>query len=113
MILWIDAQLSPQIASWITEFCGVEAHPISESGMLHAKDREIYTAAQEAGTVIMTKDSDFPQLLERIGPPPQVIWITCGNTSNARLRRILQTTLPTALKLLEQGEPLVEISNAQ
>jgi predicted nuclease of predicted toxin-antitoxin system len=41
------------------------------------------------------------------------MWITCGNTSNVRLRQVLQATLPTALKLLEQGEFLVEISDAQ
>ena len=92
----------------------IEAHTLSELGMLHAKDREIYEAAREAGAVIMTKDSDFPQLLDRMGPPPpQVAWITCGNTSNARLRQVLQAALPTALKLLERGEPLVEISDAQ
>ena len=81
--------------------------------MLHAKDRAIYEAAQEAGAVIMTKDRDFSRLLDRMGPPPQVVWITCGNTSNARLKQVLQAALPTALKLLEQGEPLVEISDAQ
>ncbi len=81
--------------------------------MLHAKDGDIYEAARVAGAVIMSKDSDFSQLLERLGPPPQVVWITCGNTSNVRLREVLQTALPTALKLLEQGEPLVEISDAQ
>jgi len=113
LILWIDAQLSPQLASWITETWQIEAHTLSGLGMLHARDREIYGAAQEAGAVIMTKDSDFPRLLERMGPPPQVLWITCGNTSNARLRQVLRAALPTALKLLEQGEPLVEISDAQ
>jgi predicted nuclease of predicted toxin-antitoxin system len=40
----------------------------------------------------MTKDSDFVALLDRFGPPPQVIWITCGNTSNARLKEILTIT---------------------
>ena len=80
--------------------------------MLHARDSEIYGAAKEGDAVILTKDGDFPQLLERMGPP-QVVWITCGNTSNARLREVLQTALPTALKLLKQGEPLVEISDAR
>jgi predicted nuclease of predicted toxin-antitoxin system len=61
----------------------------------------------------MTKDRDFLVLLERFGSPPQVLWITCGNTSNARLRQILQDALSVALKLLEQGESLVEISDAK
>ena len=81
--------------------------------MQRAKDREVFRAAQETGAVIITKDSDFPRLLERMGPPPRVARITCGNTSTARLKQVLQTALPAALKLLEQGEPLVEISDAQ
>ncbi len=101
------------MASWITDNWGVEAHPLSELGMLGATDMGIYEAAREQEAVIVTKDADFPQLLERLGPPPQILWITCGNTSNARLRQIFQAALPAALRLLEQGEPLVEISDAQ
>ena len=57
----------------------------------------------------MTKDIDFVRLLEEFGPPPQIIWITCGNTSNANLKRILVTELIVALALLKRGEPFVEI----
>ncbi|MBD2066372.1 hypothetical protein H6F93_02325 [Leptolyngbya sp. FACHB-671] len=56
------------------------------------------------------KDSDFVDLVDRFGSPPQIIWLTCGNTSNARLREILSTTLLEALELLRSGEVLVEIS---
>ncbi len=58
----------------------------------------------------MTKDSDFADLVDRLGKPPQIIWLTCGNTSNARLREILSVVLPEALELLCSGETLVEIS---
>jgi len=58
----------------------------------------------------MTKDNDFVLLLERFGPPPQVVWVTCGNTSNARLKEILTSALPRTLELLKSGEKLVEIS---
>ena len=112
MIIWVDAQLSPRLAPWITESFGVEARHIIDLGLLYSKDRDIYEAAGEAGAVLVTKDSDFPELLERLGSPPQVLWITCGNTSNARLRQVLQVALPPALELLEQGEPLVEVSDA-
>ena len=39
----------------------------------------------------MTKDADFAELLEQHGPPPQVVLVTCGNTSNARLRRVISS----------------------
>jgi hypothetical protein len=35
----------------------------------------------------MTKDRDFVEMLQRLGPPPKVAWVTCGNTSNARRTR--------------------------
>ena len=112
MIIWVDAQLSPSLALWITEYLGIEARHIEELGLLRSKDREIFDAARESGAVVVTKGRDFRELLDRIGGPPRVIWITCGNTSNVRLRQILQSALPSALELLEQGESLVEISDA-
>jgi predicted nuclease of predicted toxin-antitoxin system len=58
----------------------------------------------------MTKDSDFDEIVERVGPPPSVIWLTCGNTSNAALRVLLKATLPRAVELINKGDSLVEIS---
>jgi predicted nuclease of predicted toxin-antitoxin system len=60
----------------------------------------------------MTKDSDFVTLHNQLGGPPQIIWLTCGNTSNRYLRELLSRALPEALVLLEAGEHLVEISAA-
>ncbi len=61
----------------------------------------------------MTKDSDFVDLVDRLGAPPQIIWLTCGNTSNARLQEILSLVLPEALELLRSGAKLVEITGNQ
>jgi predicted nuclease of predicted toxin-antitoxin system len=113
VILWIDTQLSPALARWISETFGVAAHAVRDLGLREAKDLVIFHAAREAGAVVMSKDSDFVLLLERFSPPPQVLWVTCGNTSNARMREILRKSLPEARVRLEQGEPLVEISDAR
>ena len=112
MILWIDAQLSPDLAPWISESFKIEAHAVRDLGLEAAKDREIFKAAKEAAVVVMTKDSDFLTLLEQHGPPPQIVWITCGNTSNARLKEILVTHLKQTLLWLKAGERLVEIGDA-
>jgi len=113
VILWIDAQLSPALARWISETLGVAAQAVRDLRLREAKDLVIFHAAREAGAVIMSKDSDFVLLLERFGPPPQVLWVTCGNTSNARMREVLLKSFPEARIRLEQGEPLVEISDAR
>lgn len=110
MTIWVDAHLSPAIATWITSTFSIEAIALRDLGLRDAEDPEIFEAAKDQKAVVMTKDSDFVDLVERLGSPPQIIWLTCGNTSNARLREILSETLPTALELLAAGETLVEIS---
>jgi predicted nuclease of predicted toxin-antitoxin system len=110
MTIWIDAQLSPAIAKWITKNFSIQAIALRDLGLRDATDRQIFAAAQQDGAVVMTKDSDFVELVKRYGAPPQVIWLTCGNTSNARLTQILATTLPQAIALLDAGESLIEIN---
>jgi predicted nuclease of predicted toxin-antitoxin system len=90
----------------------LDAHAVRDLGLRDAEDFEIFTAARDARAVVMTKDSDFVDLLQRHGPPPQVIWLRSGNTSNARLKVLLNQALPTALPMLEAGEPLVEVGDA-
>lgn len=63
--------------------------------------------------MVLTKDRDFVSLLGRLGPPPAVLWVTCGNTSNLRLQEVLTNAMPQALGLLRAGESLVEISDAR
>ncbi|MDQ3283368.1 MAG: DUF5615 family PIN-like protein [Acidobacteriota bacterium] len=113
MIIWVDAQLSPAIAPWLTAAFGVEAFSVRYLGMVHAKDPQIFDAARAAGVVVLTKDSDFVLLQERLGPPPAILWVRCGNTSNAYLRQVLQRTFAAARTLIESGEPLVEITDVR
>jgi predicted nuclease of predicted toxin-antitoxin system len=79
--------------------------------MVHAKDPAIFAAAREDDVVVLTKDSDFILLQERFGPPPSILWVRCGNTSNAHLKQVLRRTFPAAVRLLESGETLVEITD--
>ncbi|MDQ2696261.1 MAG: DUF5615 family PIN-like protein [Pseudomonadota bacterium] len=110
MKLWIDAQLAPALAPWIVRELGIEAVAVKDLGLRDAKDPVIFQKAREADAIVMTKDSDFVLLQERLGPPPKVLWITCGNTSNERMRSLLRRQLPIAMQLFAAGEPLVEIS---
>ena len=107
----MDAQFSPALAGWLADQFGIEALPVRALGLRDAKDRAIFMAAREGQAVVMTKDQDFVRMLEQHGPPPQVIWVTCGNTSSARMREILGQAMPETLRLLAAGEPLVEISD--
>ncbi len=109
MTIWVDAQMSPAMAAWISSNFAVSAVAIRDLGLRDVEDEGIFRAAKQENVVVMTKDRDFVLLLDRLGAPPQVIWITCGNTSNARLKEILTNTLLKTLELLDSGERLVEI----
>ncbi len=112
MIFWLDAQLSPALAVWLRMRFSLDALAVRELGLRDVEDIDIYNAAREAGAIVITKDSDFVELLQRHGPPPQVLWLRCGNTSNPRLKQSLTQAIPDVLPMLENGEPLVEIGDA-
>lgn len=112
MKIWIDAQLSPATAAWINRnFDDIEAESVGSLGLRDALDHQIFRQARQQEVVIMSKDRDFLKLIEQHGPPPQIIWITCGNTSNAKMKQILSASLPKTKELLEKGEAMVEISD--
>jgi predicted nuclease of predicted toxin-antitoxin system len=106
MILWIDAQLSPALATWLSSNFKVSAVSLRDLGLRDATDQEILLAARKEGVTVVTKDGDFVRMLEGFGPPPQVLWITCEDTSTANLKKVLKNTFPRGRKLLESGERL-------
>jgi predicted nuclease of predicted toxin-antitoxin system len=112
MKILIDAQLSPSLAAWINRtFDDIHADSAWSLGLSDKSDHQIYTYAKQNAYVIMSKDVDFLSLLEELGSPPSLIWVTCGNTSNAAMREILSLTLPRVVELLSSGEVVVEIRN--
>lgn len=111
MKVWIDAQLSPALAPWLKNTFAVDASSVKRLNFHEASDRDIFMAARETKAVVMTKDYDFVELLDQFGQPPQIIWIRCGNTSNAQMREFLLGSFSKALLLLQEGEPLVEITD--
>lgn len=110
MIIWIDAQLSPYLAEWIYSQFDIEAIAIRDLGLRDAKDKEIFKAARSANVIVITKDIDFKILQDKLGSPPKIIWLTCGNTSNKKLKEILSANLLKSISLLSSGERIVEIS---
>jgi predicted nuclease of predicted toxin-antitoxin system len=96
---WIDAQLPPALARWLQTEHQAEALHVEQLGLLCARDTDIFAAARAATgpVVVVTKDDDFAKLLDRHGPPPQVVWLRCGNVTNRELRRVVLDAWPRAL----------------
>jgi predicted nuclease of predicted toxin-antitoxin system len=109
MTLWLDAQLPPQLAIWIQQTLAINAIALRDVGLRDATDIAIYDAAKKANAILISKDSDFVELVMRLGTPPKLIWLTCGNVSNAALQALFSAKLQEAIGLLNGGEPIVEL----
>lgn len=112
MIFWVDAQLSPGLAPWLSEIFGVEAKSLRFLELQCAEDPEILDSARAEGDVVLiSKDSDFVELVSQRGPPPRLLWVTCGNVTNRRLRSVFTYVFADAQASLEMGEVIVEIGD--
>lgn len=109
MKFWVDAQLPPSLASWLSACHGVEAHSLRDLGMRDDDDRKIFDAARQAGVVIISKDSDFVDLVSRYGTPPQLLWVTCGNVTNKKLQAVFDQTFTEAKAALSAGQAIIEV----
>lgn len=109
MTLWLDAQLPPPLASWIQQTLTIHAIALRDLGLRDATDTAIFDAAKKANAVLISKDSDFVELVMRHGSPPKLIWLTCRNVSNAALQTLFNAKLREAIQLLESGEAIVEL----
>jgi predicted nuclease of predicted toxin-antitoxin system len=78
----VDAQLPPALARCLAA-AGHEAEHVAEAGLGDAQDEAIWEHAVRAGSVIVSKDSDFAgrTILGQGGPP--VVWISCGTRARA------------------------------
>jgi predicted nuclease of predicted toxin-antitoxin system len=112
MTFWLDAHLSPDLAPWLGSRFGVVVKTLDEVGLREAKDHEICQAIRRIGSpvTVITKDVGFVDLVRRQGTPPQVVWLTVGNTSAIALQIVLASVFQQALDRLQAGEPIVQIS---
>ncbi|GCL45113.1 hypothetical protein NIES3806_12130 [Microcystis aeruginosa NIES-3806] len=65
MTIWVDAHLSPAIATRISTKLEIEAVALRDLGPRDAEDTEIFQVAKAQRAIVMTKDSDFVDLVEQ------------------------------------------------
>lgn len=110
-VVWVDAQLPPSLARWLTAEHGEHASHVQDLGLLHVSDGDIFDAAARLvePVILVTKDADFIDLLHHRGPPPVIVWLRTGNVTNRDLRRIVSAVWARTTELILGGEVLVEI----
>ena len=110
--LWLDMQLSPKLATWIESNFSIKTISSYNLFINDEKDEVIFINAKSKGNVILlSKDQDFLGILDRLKPPPKLIWLTMGNCPNKRMKLILEETLMPAIKeLLNTATTFIEIT---
>ncbi len=109
MKLWVDAQLPPSLCGWLHSEFALEALHVQDMGLREADDAVVFAAIRRPGDVVLTKDQDFIDMVTRLGPPPQVLWVRTGNCDNEDLRVFLRTVMEAALEALSRGDAVVEL----
>jgi len=90
MRLLLDHNLSPRLVNRLADIFPDSTH-LYLLGMDREGDRNIWTYALNNGFTIVTRDSDYNELLVLLGFPPKVIWIRCGNCSTNEIEIILRS----------------------
>ena len=101
----VDAQLPPALCGWLRER-GHEAEHVGDAGLLAASDPEIAARAEADGAVLVSKDEDFATL--RLPDRFALLWLRCGNATNAALTAWLEPRWARIEALLSEGERFVE-----
>ena len=102
----IDAQLPPALGTWLRDR-GHEAEHVAEALSGQTPDAAVAGYAAQHGLVLLTKDDDFA-----MRHPPhsyQLVWLRCGNISNAALRAWLEPRWLSLTEELEAGGRFVEL----
>ena len=108
MTFLVDAQLPPALARWLRD-CGYSATAVREMGLREATDTQIWNAARESGSEIITKDEDFAIRSQQKAEGPRIIWLRIGNVSNRALKAWFLPQMPHIISLIERGARLIEI----
>ena|SRR5947209_3937341 len=112
MTFWLDVHLDEKLAPWIGSRFGVITKTLLEAGLAQADDGVIFEAGRRfAEIVVVSKDRDFADLVTKRAKPPQILWLRFGNRPTIEVQIILANLLPEAIRLLQAGEPLLEIAD--
>jgi predicted nuclease of predicted toxin-antitoxin system len=102
----VDAQLPPGLCHWLRGHSH-DAEHVVRIGLGGASDMVIANYAERTGATLVSKDDDFLRLRrpDRFG----LLWLRCGNVTNAALEIWLEQRWDQVEILFGAGERLIEL----
>lgn len=62
---------------------------VTEFGLLASKDEFVHACARVEDLTLLSKDDDFRILIDRVGPPPKLVFIRLGNAPTQTIAEAL------------------------
>ena len=90
MKLLFDHNLSPRLVHRLGDLF-LNSNHAYHLGLDRVEDRQIWQHAKENDFTIVTRDSDYNELLILLTFPPKIVWIRRGNCSTNEIENILRT----------------------
>jgi predicted nuclease of predicted toxin-antitoxin system len=109
MKILLDANISWKLVNILTPVFGECAHVDLIGLPVPAGDKDIWDYALNNGYIIITKDSDFLDLLELKGFPPKIVLLKTGNNSSGVLAELLSNSKQKIEELKSNDYGLLEI----
>ncbi len=103
MKLLFDHNLSPKLVFLLTEQYPGASH-VTSVALDKASDSDVWAYARESGFTIVTKDSDFNDLVLMRGFPPKVIWLRLGNCTTRQVADALRSSHDVVEEFLSSEE---------
>ena len=98
----ISHRVLPRIANIFADSTHVMLEKLDE-----ASDLEVWEFAEANNYTIVTKDSDFNDLVIFKGIPPKVIWLKIGNCKVVEIEKILKEYEQTIKVFLDEEESAI------
>ena len=111
MKILLDANISWKLVNKLNHIYG-ECNHVDHIGLtVPVKDIDIWNYAHKNGHVIITKDSDFMDLLDTHGFPPKIVLLRTGNNNSQALLDLLISIKEKIDELVESDIGILEIIN--
>lgn len=89
MKLLFDHNLSWRLATTLADLYPESTH-VYTLNLFEKDDRVIWQFARDQQFVIVTKDSDFNDLMQLYGYPPKIVWMRKGNCTTQQIADALR-----------------------
>jgi predicted nuclease of predicted toxin-antitoxin system len=103
MKLLFDQNLSPSLADNFKDNFDESIH-VRDVGLDQAEDSMVWQYAKNNSYTIVSRDSDFNNMVSLFGFPPKVIWVRKGNCTTNEISRLLTKNMEGINRFMKDSE---------